>query len=87
MKQKVKINVEISGSERNVSELLKMIRYIQYLGGIGHSTDFKVWVDGDGAADIRMEIPSFTEDAKEDLTKQVKDRLDKNHDIKSFSFD
>ncbi len=43
-------------SEHNMKKFLTMLRYMEYLGNIGHSTDFKVWVDGDGAARIKMDV-------------------------------
>lgn len=87
MEKEVKVTIDIIGRERNVSETLKMLRYMQYLAGIGHSTDFKVWVDGDGAGGIKIDIPSWTEESKEDLLQQIRDRVDKWHNIKSFDLD
>ena len=87
MKNKVKVNLDIIGNEEHVSEVLKMLRYMQYCCGIGHSADFNVSVDGDGAADVKIVIKDWTEEPKEDLLRQIKERMDKSHNIKGFSLD
>ncbi len=82
------VSVEISGKEKQVLEILTMLRYIQWLGDIGHSTSFKVFVDGDGAARMKCDFKDFE---KEILTNNMKIKLNnidkniiKNVDINKF---
>lgn len=49
------MEVKISGPERNVAEMARMLRFIDYCSGVGHSASFKVFVDGDGAAGISVD--------------------------------
>jgi len=85
MKEKEgKVTIDIIGRKEHVSEVLRMLRYMQYLGGVGHSTDFKVSVDGDGAGRIKIDIHNWTEESKENLLNQIKEEMDGNSDIKSF---
>lgn len=62
--------------------------YIEYLGNIGHSTSFTVYVDGDGNA--RLQISD--ENGKDilnvnDNKDYIKSKMNEDHDIKSFGFD
>ena len=64
-----KINIEGSG---NTQELLRMLAWIEVLGNIGHSTDFKVFVDGDGSARWKFKFENKNEQEEFDnLRKQL----------------
>jgi hypothetical protein len=42
------MHIKIDGHGEK-KELLHMLAWIEYLGNVGHSTFFRVFVDGDGA--------------------------------------
>lgn len=73
---------KISGDNDQLDELERVFDFITYCCGVGHSTSITLDIDGDGAANIRVEkeggelIPLDDERVKED---------EKGHDI-SFGF-
>ena len=76
----IKINVQGENSD-----FLRMLAYIEILGGWGHSTDFRVGVDGDGNARYKFTFDS--EDKNEQyksLKKLIAKKVNENGDIKSF---
>lgn len=80
-----KRNLVIAGNSQTIDRIEGMLAYMMWLGNIGHSTSFKVVVDGDGGFSVRI-----TRDSKE-ITKIHKELLeaktDKNGDISSFDFE
>lgn len=76
------------GSSENLDTLETMLCFIQYLGNVGHSTSFEVFVDGDGAARMK-----FKDGKGKDLDKvngnseKVDKKMDQDHNIKSFGLD
>ena len=70
---------KIEGLHRQLNELEQIFSFIEYLGVIGHSSGFRVFVDGDGAARLR-----FTDADGNDLMDvnsnrdKIKSRMDKN---------
>lgn len=79
-----KRNITIAGDSETLDKLERMLAYMVWLGSVGHSTSFKVYVDGDGAFSTKI-----TRDSKE-LTKihskAMEERVDENGDIESFDF-
>jgi hypothetical protein len=49
------LEVKISGPSRNVAKMGEMLRWIDHCSSIGHSAEFSVFVDGDGAAQINVD--------------------------------
>jgi len=89
-KDNVKITIDITGRERNVAEILSMLRYVQLMGGWGHSTDFKFSVDGDGAGQIKINVHGWTERDDDAFVEKLRDRMGgegRDRDIKSFGID
>lgn len=80
-----KRTLTIAGDSQTLDRIEQMLAYMMALGNMGHSTSFTVGVDGDGGFSIRI-----TKDSK-DLTKihkkALEEKMDENHDIKSFGFD
>lgn len=76
--------LKISGDKRHLDSIEAMLAYMEYLGNIGHSTSFKVMVDGDGAFNIKT-----TDTYGESLAKKYRDEITSPNgkDIESFSFD
>jgi len=42
------VKIELMGNG-NFDNLVCMLAYIEFLGNVGHSTSFKVFIDGDGS--------------------------------------
>jgi hypothetical protein len=61
---------------------------MEYLGSIGHSSGFRIFVDGDGAARLKFEDSNGNKiiDVNSNREK-IKERMDKNYDIKHFNLD
>lgn len=79
--------IDIEGN--NLPELLKMFAWMEICGTIGHSTDFHVGYDGDGAARYTFK-PKDKDVAKayEQLKKEInKQRDETGKDIKAFNFE
>lgn len=80
-----KRQITLKGDSRTLDKIEQMLAYMMWLGRVGHSTTFKVGVDGDGGFGV-----TILRDSKE-LTKVHKDSLDSlsasNRDISSFDFD
>lgn len=53
--QKVSADVRIIGFPEHVNKMLNVLRLIQFFGDIGTSRTIKIWVDGDGAARMKVE--------------------------------
>lgn len=58
------LKIEAEGDEENLIRLAQILKYIESLGNIGHTTSFKVWVDGDGAARLRFKFPDIKTEVK-----------------------
>jgi hypothetical protein len=84
MKTKIKTMIELEGSEQNIKEICRMLRWSEYCGNIGHSTSFKFSVDGDGAGQVKVDFKDFTEEQKEALTKEIKTHNKEKGDYKGF---
>lgn len=82
---KVTINVEISNlTEHQAKQFKKMLYYMDMLGSHGHSTDFKVAVDGDGGARAKVKIDGKS---LKDSDIDFKEGADADGDIKCFGFE
>lgn len=70
----------------NVDAMLKMLAWMETLGGVGHSSSFKVYVDGDGSSRWRFKFQDReTQRRFEELKKQcVEDHINTEKDIESF---
>ena len=79
-----KRQLTIAGHPATLDKIEKMLAYMEILGNIGHSTDFKVGVDGDGGFTVRI-----TEHGGTTLSKKWGDEITspRGEDIKSFNFD
>jgi hypothetical protein len=53
--QKVYADVRITGFPEHVNKMLNVLRLIQFFGDLGTSRTIKIWVDGDGAARMKVE--------------------------------
>lgn len=80
----VSIDITISGKARHVKEVLELLTYMDYLGSVGHSTEFKVSVDGDGAGRINIDSK---DKSLEQFKKSMKENIDKNGNIDHFGLD
>jgi hypothetical protein len=69
----MKINVNGTG---NSSKFIEMLAWIEVLGGVGHSTSFKVFADGDGACRYKFE---FETEENNKLYKELKKALVEKH--------
>lgn len=79
---------KITGTPLQLKEVEEMLAYIMWLGGVGHSTDFTVGVDGDGGARLRIRTNTGMElTRKKEIIDSVKQRMDADGNIKSFCFD
>lgn len=80
-----KRQITFAGDSQTLDKIEQMLAYMMWLGNVGHSTEFKVGVDGDGGFSVRI-----TKDSK-DITKVHKDFLDEklseSRDISSFGFE
>jgi len=75
---KSKITVTISGPARNVEKVGQLLRWIDWCSSIGHSASTKLFVDGDGAAQIKVSgLPEEIHDTD----------FDSNSDPESFGLD
>lgn len=74
------------GKPEQLDTLETMLCFIQYLGSIGHSTSFELFVDGDGGARLQ-----FKNEKGKDLPKvndneaKMRKIMNEDKDIKSFS--
>lgn len=69
----IDIRVEAS-DEKDLAEFIRMCGFIQYLGNLGSSREFKAFVDGDGAARFKFyvkgkKIPNYSDPKDESLEK------------------
>lgn len=76
--------IKLSGSPEMLDEIEKMLAYMQRLGNVGHSTDFTVYVDGDGRFSVNC-----TDEKGKKLSKKWLDEITnpEGTDIKSFNFE
>jgi hypothetical protein len=78
--------ITLEGSPRYIENIEKMLGYMQWLGDVGHSTSFKVYVDGDGAFRLNMKSdgkPLYTLMR----TPEMKEFFKNNDDIDEFNFE
>lgn len=75
--------IKLSGHPETLDKIEKMLAYMQRLGSIGHSTTFKVEVDGDGGFGVKC----IDEKGKE-LSKKWLDEITnpEDKDIEYFDF-
>lgn len=76
--------IKLSGNPQHIDELEKMLAYIQRLGNIGHSTSFRVNVDGDGFFRVECTDEKGTKLSKKWLDEITSPNNDK--DIECFDF-
>ena len=56
-----KLRVEIIGQKEQLEKLAYFLRLVEYLGNVGASRVLKLWIDGDGAARLKVIFPDFIE--------------------------
>jgi hypothetical protein len=79
---------KINAPKNHLKTIEEMLSYMEYLGSIGHSTTFNIFVDGDGAA--RIKVFDSEDNRLLDVNnnrENIKARMDNNHNIKSFCID
>jgi hypothetical protein len=82
------LTIKIKGTSKNIKTIQAILGYIHLLGHIGHSTEFKIAVDGDGNGRIRITNENNKDIIKVSGNREYIDSLmDENHDIKSFVID
>ena len=74
----------IAGHPETLNKIEKLLAYMERLGNVGHSTSFKVSVDGDGGFSVKI-----TEPGGNTLSKKWLDEITSptGKDIESFTFD
>jgi hypothetical protein len=78
--------ITLEGSPRYIENIEKMLGYMQWLGCVGHSTSFKVHVDGDGA--FRLDMKSDGKPLYELMkTPEMKEFFKNHDDIDDFNFE
>lgn len=79
-----KRQITIAGHPETLDKIEKMLAYMERLGNVGHSTDFKVGVDGDGGFSIVTNCGYG-----KTLSKKWADEITnpEGKDIESFVFD
>lgn len=60
-KELKKLRVEVVGYEDQLNTIAVFLRKIEVLGNIGATRTLKLWVDGDGAARLKMIFPDMEE--------------------------
>ena len=63
------MKIDIKGSGRT-KHLINMLAWIELLGDIGHSTSFKVYVDGDGCSRWKFKFENEEEQKQFNILKQ-----------------
>lgn len=63
---------EVSGKVRQLDNLEKLFKWVEYCGSVGHSGSATIFVDGDGAARLKFtgvdaELPDVDDDARVEL--------------------
>lgn len=57
MKQeKKKLCVEITGYEDQLNTMARFLAFMQYCGDVGASRTLSLWIDGDGAARLKVDF-------------------------------
>lgn len=46
----------LANSQYQLNKLLQMLAWMEWCGNVGHSSAFKVFFDGDGAAKIKLQF-------------------------------
>lgn len=80
------LNLTIKGNG-NGKHLLNMLAWIELLGNVGHSADFKVYVDGDGNSRWKFQFDNqeFQEQFNNLRKELCKEFINHNVDIDKFS--
>lgn len=77
----------VTALPHHLDKLEVLLNYFTILGGIGHSTNFKIWYDGDGNA--RMEVSRVDGKKKTELSKlpdmeeRMAEYMNDDHDFKN----
>lgn len=81
-----KRTIKIAGHPATLDKIEAMLGYMAALGSKGHSTEFKVWVDGDGGFSCRC-----SDEKGKELSKKhsdwIQSKADEDGDVKHFGFD
>lgn len=81
-----KRTIKLAGHPRYLDKIEAMIGYMAMLGSIGHSTSFKVYVDGDGSFHCECK-----DENNKDLSKKhsewISQHSKEDGDVEHFSFD
>lgn len=76
----------VTALPQHLDKLEVLLNYFTILGGIGHSTGFKIWYDGDGNARMkvsRVEGKKETELSKlPDMEERMAEYMNEHHDLK-----
>jgi hypothetical protein len=80
--------IVLKGAVKYLDKIEEMLGYMEWLGSVGHSTSFKVFVDGDGAfhLDMKKDNKSLMDLWCKDKTRKAYLR-ENDDDIDSFDFD
>ena len=84
---KIKCSIELVGEERNVGKLIEMLTYMDFCGVIGHTCQFKVWFDGDGAGKIDVNVKELSEEAKSEYFNIIDKKYRGKKDPECFYFE
>lgn len=85
----VKAQFEISGTNKNVAEFMKMLAWIDFCGATGHTCQyFKVGVDGDGSGRLYVKPVSDTEKPYAMIRDSISKKYKQEHkDLDVISFE
>lgn len=80
------MKIEIKG-KGEVQGLVQMLAWIELLGNVGHSADFKVFCDGDGKSRWIFKFEDEETQLKYDQIRKemLKENLNTHKDIEKFS--
>lgn len=76
-KENKKLIVEIIGREEHLQTIANFLRIAEYLGNIGSTRTLSLWIDGDGAARIKV---NFIDTEKPEISKETIKKIE-NEDI------
>lgn len=76
---------KISGLPRQIKEFEQILSYMCFLGNIGHSTEFKIFVDGDGSARLSITDEKGTKILDVNNNRNdLKNKMNSNYNVKGF---
>jgi hypothetical protein len=80
------MKIDIKGNG-NTKQLINMLAWIELLGNVGHSADFKVFADGDGSTRWKFKFENEEQQKEFDALRKdlCKEYINTNIDIEHFS--